>query len=239
MNAKKKVSGKKKRPVRKGDHPTDPERVRAFALFFKRYMSVSALVTAALPIPVTAFHLIPTYAALTKILSTYTPMFCFLILGYIFFSRHQLARSMFPEYFRTGPASSSIPLLKTLGITFLGTPVRVTWHAFVATLPLLLIVVSLYCVFAYHVTLADSVKTAIEGGLAGSLDKMAPTQSALQNVDLSFIPMAGTLIGYYLGIFLAAEAAFILMAIKEYLQDTVGLTDVELIEGKKQHVAQQ
>ena len=34
----------------------------------------------------------------------------------------------------------------------------------------------------------------------------------------------------YVGIFLTAEAAFILMAIKEYLQDLVGLTDVDLIQ---------
>jgi hypothetical protein len=43
------------------------------------------------------------------------------------------------------------------------------------------------------------------------------------------IPGALGLVACYLGIFVAAEAAFVLMAIKEYLQDLLGLTDRELI----------
>jgi len=35
------------------------KRVREFANFFKRYMSVSSVVAAALPVPVTAIGLIP------------------------------------------------------------------------------------------------------------------------------------------------------------------------------------
>ena len=36
---------------------------------------------------------------------------------------------------------------------------------------------------------------------------------------------------YYVAIFLSAEAAFILMAIKEYLQDLVGLTKTDVTLG--------
>ena len=42
---------------------------------------------------------------------------------------------------------------------------------------------------------------------------------------------AQTLMLYYVAIFLSAEAAFILMAIKEYLQDLVGLTETDVILG--------
>jgi hypothetical protein len=38
---------------------------------------------------------------------------------------------------------------------------------------------------------------------------------------------------YYIALFLSIEAAFILMAIKEYLQDVLGFDDVELIRGPR------
>jgi hypothetical protein len=77
--------------------PTEPERVIAFASFFKRYMSVSSVVTAALPIPITKLNLIPTFEAYRNVLSVYTSLFCFLILGFIFYVRHHLGRHMFPD----------------------------------------------------------------------------------------------------------------------------------------------
>jgi len=76
--------------------PTE-QGIAAFARFFKNYMGVSALVVAALPIPVTKAGLIPTYSAMTSLLSTYTSLFCFLLLGFIFYSRHGLDRAMFSE----------------------------------------------------------------------------------------------------------------------------------------------
>lgn len=60
------------------------------------------MVAAALPIPVTAFHLIPTLSFQTQELSVYTPLFCFLVLAFIFYSRHALARWLFGPIFRTG-----------------------------------------------------------------------------------------------------------------------------------------
>jgi hypothetical protein len=39
---------------------------------------------------------------------------------------------------------------------------------------------------------------------------------------------------FYIAIFTCAEAAFILMAIKEYLQDLVGLSELELIRGPEE-----
>ena len=77
--------------------PTDPKRLKAFATFFKNYMSVWALVVAALPIPITKLNLIPVFSSLSGALSTFTTLFCFLILGFIFYSRHPLARWMFRD----------------------------------------------------------------------------------------------------------------------------------------------
>jgi hypothetical protein len=80
--------------------PKRPERVRAFARFFKNYMSISALVVASLPIPVTALKLIPTFKGQTGILSVYTPLFYFLTLGFIFYIRHFLAKAMFSDFLK-------------------------------------------------------------------------------------------------------------------------------------------
>lgn len=74
------------------------QRIVGFAHFLKNYMSASAVVTAALPIPITKLGLIPTYSAMTSLLSAYTSLFCFLLLGFIFNSRHALARLMFPDF---------------------------------------------------------------------------------------------------------------------------------------------
>ena len=46
------------------------------------------------------------------------------------------------------------------------------------------------------------------------------------------IPGAFGLVACYLGIFIAAEGAFVLMAIREYLQDLLRLSEDELISDK-------
>ena len=46
-------------------------------------------------------------------------------------------------------------------------------------------------------------------------------------------PEATLLMIYYLGIFVTAESALLLMAIKEYLQDLLKHSEIELIRGRK------
>ena len=62
------------RAERSETEPHEPVRFAAFAQFFKAYMGTASVVTASLPIPLAAFHLIPTYAAQEKFLSTYTSL---------------------------------------------------------------------------------------------------------------------------------------------------------------------
>lgn len=247
--------------------PTEAKRVKSFAVFFKNYMSVSSLVTASLPIPITAAGLIPAFKAHKWVLSTYTPLFCFLILGFIFFSRHTLARLMFPQYFAEkagGPGAARLASLLS--------PRRV-----VAVLPLALICCSAACVFRYHSLLnanltkileaaPDAIRQpfAVNSGLAGQTNistgiyylvdmaqttatntdgsvipvgarmRLGDTTFVLEHTPSIAIPDSAMLMIYYIGIFLAAEAAFILMAIKEYLQDLLGFEDAELIRGPRQ-----
>src|SRR5215216_1911659 len=117
------------------NEPISPKRVISFAKFFKNYMSVSTIVTAALPIPVTSFHLIPTFHAQTKLLSVYTSLFCFLVLGFIFYIRHELARIMFPVF---SQKARRIPQLNKF------------WRLCIGLLPLLLIAASVIAAFQYN-----------------------------------------------------------------------------------------
>lgn len=262
--------------------PSSPERLRAFVLFFKSYMSLSSLLTAALPIPVAAFQLIPTYQAQTKILSVYTPLFCFLILGFIFYSRHILARLMFPEFF--GKAYAKAHMIK-FG-PFMTSAIR----SIIRIMPLCLIVLSIIFAFTYHFLLDESindrrrslraelgisdlmiVRRRAESELNAKIDvqkrlnipiseedkmsneseskkieSMKIREEELEKIysdriksdevlktDRGLITYANTLMVLYIATFLTAEACFILMAIKEYLQDLMRLTEMDLITRNK------
>lgn len=131
------------RAERSQTEPHEPERFAAFAQFFKAYMGTASVVTASLPIPLAAFHLVPTYAMQEKFLSTYASLFCFLMLGYLFYIRHALGRLMF----YTKPDG------------------HVALRMFVSFVPLLLILASLTLVFLYHHYLLDSLTAFSERGV--------------------------------------------------------------------------
>jgi hypothetical protein len=181
--------------------PQEPVRFAAFAKFFKAYMGTASVVTASLPIPLAWFHLIPTYAAQEKFLSTYTSLFCFLMLAYLFYIRHALGRLMF----YTKPDG------------------HIRFRAFVSFVPLLLILASLTLVFLYHYYLQASLTVFSERGV------MNTTTDLLKAADYREIPDSLQLTVCYLGMFLTAEAAFILMALREYLQDVLRIQDASLI----------
>lgn len=174
-------------------------RLAVFANFFKGYMSVSTVVAAAIPIPVTSWKLIPIYAQQRGFLTVYASLFCFLLLAFVFSIRHRLARPMF---FRGG---------------FSGT---------VAALPAVFIVLTLACVVGYHLLLLQSIEQLRELGLR------LTTTELLDKVDVTEIPYSVELAACYLGIFIFAELAFVLMAIREYLQDLLHLDEVALLRGE-------
>jgi hypothetical protein len=58
----------------------------------------------------------------------------------------------------------------------------------------------------------------------------APTfGEVLEKAQLTDLQYGSRLMVLYLAIFMLAEAAFVLMAIKEYLQDLIGLEEMDLI----------
>jgi hypothetical protein len=173
-------------------------RIKVFANFFKSYMSVSTVVVAAIPIPVSAWKLIPLYAQQKQFLMVYSSLFCYLLLAFVFSIRHWLARWMFCRGVR-GLLAAILPLVCILG--------------------------SLGCICEYHNLLQHSVEQLRSVGL------MATTQELLEKMDSTEIPYGLPLAACYMGFFLFAEAAFVLMAIREYLQDLLHLSERALVRG--------
>jgi hypothetical protein len=177
---------------------SETSRLRSFALFFRSYMNVAAIAAASIPIPVTAWKLIPIYTQQRGFLTVYSSLFCFLLLAFIFSIRHRLARFMFAGGWRS--------LLLSL-------------------VPLLAIVSTLLCILEYHNLLQESVLQLRALGLN------RPTSELLAKVDSTEIPFGLPLAACYLGIFLSAETAFVMMALREYLQDVLHLDERELLGG--------
>lgn len=265
------------------NQPIEPTRVKAFAKFFKNYMNVWSLIIAALPVPVTALNLIPVYDAQRGFLSVYSTLFCFLLLGFVFFNRFILARLMF-----------RLPLrhkkLNKIFNNILGNVV--SW------LPFICIIFSFSSLIVYHSLIQSSfeptklyaykVKDAhidslreyqnellknfkleniIRGIRNNANDSLAyqishttseiidthqkilsgNAKEILRYAQLneikttiyfqdSYLFPSGIggeflLTLFYILFFLFAEAAFILMALKEYLLDLLGLKDIEVITG--------
>jgi len=233
-------------PSKEPKPPLEAKRIRAFAHFFKNYMSVSTIVIAALPIPITAFKLIPIFQQQLGMLEVYTPMFCFLLLGYIFYIRHSIARWLFPQFLTTKSIETGIA-------------------GFVKILPAIFILISFFSILIYYDVLTgiiadirDRIVNDKTGQYSTLFFNIPAKQFNPQKMDLEFIltnfqissikispsesvsgPVYymgepfGSLIFLYFLTFLFAEMAFILMAIKEFLQDTLGLTENMLIERRK------
>lgn len=216
--------------------PTDPKRVKAFVSFFKNYMSVSSVVVAALPIPLTAFNALPIFADYKTSLSTYTSLFCFLTLGFIFYSRHSLAKLMFPEFVSSKKLKIRAELI-------------VYANLLVGILPLILIVLSGILVYFYHYYL-DQAVYEIARTIAKPIDPTVIDCSNYYSEELAlkcYVPSPSEILAdsyyeingglwirsFYVGMLLCAEAAFILMATKEYIQDLFQLSDLEIIQGER------
>jgi hypothetical protein len=76
-----------------------------------------------------------------------------------------------------------------------------------------------------HATLQGSLQVLREIGTQGS------TTDLLQGIDESQIPKSVELSLFYLGIFVFSEFAFTLLALREYLQDVMGLDELALMKG--------
>jgi len=181
-----------------------PRRFAQFIRYFKGYIGLASVASAALPLPAKYLHLIPMYAAQASFMTVYVSTFCFLFLGFIFYSRHAIARWMFRGFEASGRGTKLI-----------------------AWLPLALALVSMALLFTYHQILQTSTEQVLASfrlqGVNLSFDQV------LADTPYDAIAQPIALMASFLGTFLAAETAFALMAIREYLQDILGLSDSQIL----------
>ena len=112
----------------------------------------------------------------------------------------------------------------TRGFKIRGTLIRL--------LPLLLIFSSLSFVVSYQQLLHKSIYKSLKTSLVEKNDlegRKGEGAIILENVEFHQIPYSVYLQVLYFGIFLSAMSSFILMALKEYLQDILKISDVDLI----------
>lgn len=99
--------------------------------------------------------------------------------------------------------------------------------AVIATVPFVFMVLTLGCIIAYHGVLQQCMDELRQLGFSHY-----STNDLLEKADAALIPHPIELAACYLGIFICAEAAFVLMAIREYLQDLLRLDEASLLRGK-------
>jgi hypothetical protein len=217
-------------------------RIQRFVGFFKNYMSVGAVLIAASPILVSLANAIPTYAAHTKLLSVYTSLFCFLVLALIFYFRHALAHHLFGPSVNSGAIRSfttSLPaiLIVLCAASAIGYQVALTTSVFdVKRIPTTIAATraKLKVQEFERSTESKVTQAQMEQAVQYELERLGgpdgrTSSEVLAQTDLTRIPRSETLIALYVLMFLFAEGAFILMALREYLQDIIGVTDKQLI----------
>jgi hypothetical protein len=201
------------------DQPTVQEnRLRKFASFFKGYMGVMPLVTAAVAPLLTMMKAIPVYESQKTTLATYSGLLGFLLLAWVFYTRGAFVRGMVPR--SQSSADYGTPYLIK----------RMMQRFTVNLLPLLLIVGSVLCFIEYLRFLDLSVSTILQAAPASS-GPMSRKDILDRIGQMGAIPEASALQSFYLGIFLLAEMAFVLMALREYAYGVLKISEEEILRG--------
>jgi hypothetical protein len=183
----------------------EPKRFVTFVKYFNNYLA--ALTVALIPIPLANWSWLPIFGAQRHILSVITPVFCFLTFGLLFYYRHLIGRVMFPM-------ARSVKI-GNAAILYVFRAFRGLWMSVILSAPLILVASSFLCAAQYYACFEELMR-----GLKDSyVDQLA----------LADIKNGGWLICYFVLAFIFAEAAFVWMALKEYIQDILGITDLQLL----------
>jgi hypothetical protein len=192
---------------------TTQNRLRVFAGAFKGYMGVMPLVTAALAPLLTFLRAFPTYESQRTTLATLSGVLGFLTLAWLFYVRRTIA---------------------------LGSLVR-GFRFLINMIPFLLIVGTVASFIAYFQILGVSTGSALELAEKNQwkyVEKDRPLEfktesDVLRHWDDRPIPHSISLELLYLAVFLSAECAFVLMALREYINDTRRVSELEWMFGKQ------
>jgi hypothetical protein len=215
-----------------------PERALRFAGYFKGYMGISSLIVAALPIPVASLRLLPMYGEQQKPFCIYASLFCFLTFAYVFYMRHMLARLMFLGR----SVAILLPLIPVAGAVFcLWSYHQTLQHSLLSQKRERLIgfddasqvppdLRGLMTVTAMPETTQTLPPHLVHGPTAAEQRKL-DTIEILEKTHFDEIPDGTVLLFEYLGFFVLAELAFVLMTTREYMQDVLMLDEASLYQG--------
>jgi hypothetical protein len=239
------------------DHPGSPP--VSYSAGLRRALNLAAFGIALLPIPVALLGLLPAYRVQARFLAFYAPLVCLLTLAYLFYVRDSLARMMFAHLLDPlPPAPEYYPERHGLRFRRLRMSAR---RGLLAALPGLLLLGSFACVMGYLSRLQDSLEAAnpaLAHRLAdpedvGLLPAARPTagpaqppqagpavraseatlvQRTLDGAAAAEIPYFAELTALYIGAFLAALVALVLMGLREYAREALGLSEQDVVLGR-------
>jgi hypothetical protein len=206
-------------------------RLKNFASFFKGYMSVMPLITAALAPLLTLAKAIPVFESQKTSLATFSGLFGFLLVAWVFFARGTFVPLM-TESLSGAAAQSDLKRskLRAVGDWLLKDIPRL----FITVMPLSLIILSACC-YIYYSQRLDIVLDSIQSSTVQATTAAKPIQR--QDILLTWgtnqsIPGLTMLQILYLGIFLCAELAFVFMALREYAYGTLHISEQEVLTGE-------
>jgi hypothetical protein len=221
---------------------------RSYSSLIWKGMGFGALALAFLPIPVATLELLPAYRSQARFLAFYTPVVCFLTLAYLFYVRDTLARLTFAGILDPPPPVD--PYYKGTMQERLSRLLVQLRSGLIMALPALLLIASLICTFRYTRRLSESVELAgeiaalpdsvgeglgyVSGGIAeGAVGDQSAAARAriLATAGIDDIPLFAELTALYIGIFVTALAALIIMWLKEYAKEAIGLSEEDLLLG--------
>lgn len=234
--------------------PRDGPRL-SYSTGLRRAFNLGALVVALLPIPVALLQLLPAYRIQTRFLAFYAPLVCLLTLAYLFYVRDALARMMFAHLL------DPLPPLPThyherRHIRMRRRLMRLR-RGFLAVLPGILLLGSFACMIRYVKRLDQSVARAsafdrhlrapedvglltVPGRKPGQLPAATADSAAgggirqrvLNTQSTDHIPYFAELTALYIGSFLGALVALVLMGLREYAKDALGLSEQDVVLGR-------
>jgi hypothetical protein len=230
---------------------TEPVPV-SYSAGLRRAFFLAALVVALLPIPVALLDLLPAYRIQTRFLVFYAPLVCLLALAYLFYVRDGLARLMFAHLLDPlPPRPEYYPERSDLRLRRLWFTVR---RGLLALLPALLLLASFACLLRYVERVNESVALTSAGlarpgrlpedvgQLPGSRSTVpAPTRvaaptslrdRALDVPSTEEIPLFDELTALYIGAFLTAVIALVVMGLREYAREALGLSEQDVVLGR-------
>jgi hypothetical protein len=206
------------------DSTAEDNRLRKFAGFFKSYMGVMPLITAAVAPLLTLLRAIPVFETDRTTLATYSGLLGFLMVAWVFYARSMFVPTMVPlkaAQVREGPDAEAYAAYERR--------ILARRSGFANLLPLFLIALSVASYICY-LRLLDYI---IDSRITETTLAYRNVYDVLRNEGISYtIPYHGYLQVLYLGIFLFSEAAFVVMALREYAYGVLQISEASVLGDK-------